>query len=383
MYPRVLDMKDDLARRSVLLFGARQTGKSTLLRRELPDARFVDLLEADTFRALAFRPESLRESLTLRDKLVVIDEIQKLPSLLDEVQLMIDRNKSLRFVLTGSSARKLRRGGGNLLGGRALTRQLLPLAWPEYGDANLVRVLRIGSLPGVLDSTAPEEDLRNYVGVYLAEEIRAEALARSIEAFSRFLATAALESGAQLNFTRIGSDAQVPPRTVREFFQVLVDTLVGYEVPPYQKLRSRKPVATSKFYFFDVGVAHALQGVTEVPAGTPTFGRALEHLVANELRAYLSYRKRTESLTFYRTTSQIEVDFLVGERVAIEVKGTGRVSDRDARPLVALSEDVKVARKLIVCAERSRRRLASGVEVVPIKEFLEELWGGGMLDRSS
>ncbi len=379
MFSRILDLTGDLTRRSVFLFGARQTGKSTLLRTAYPDARFVDLLEADTFRALSFRPESLRESLRPTDALVLIDEIQKLPRLLDEVQLLVDRDKARRFVLTGSSARKFRRSGANLLGGRARVRELLPLAWPEYGAEHLDRVLRVGSLPGVLLSPDAYDDLRDYVGVYLAEEIRAEALARSIEAFSRFLSVAAHANGTQVNYTKVGNDAQVPPRTVREFFRVLVDTLVGYELPPYQAIHSRKPVATSKFYFFDLGVAHALQGVREVPLGSEAFGRALEHLVANELRAYLAYRRRDEPLTFFRTTSQLEVDFVVGDRVAIEVKGSGRTSDRDTRGLRALAEDVKLARKLVVCTESNRRRLDSGVEVVPVREFLDELWSDALV----
>jgi predicted AAA+ superfamily ATPase len=379
VYSRVLDLHGDLARRSLFLFGARQTGKSTLLRTTFPEARFVDLLEADTFRTLAFRPESLRESLTPTDELVVIDEIQKLPGLLDEVQLLLDRRKRLRFVLTGSSARKLRRGGGNLLGGRALTRHLFPLCFPEYGPKELARVLSLGGLPGVLSSDDPEEDLRAYVGTYLAEEIRAEALARSIESFARFLTTAAHANGEQLNFTKIGNDAQVPPRTVREFFQVLVDTLVGFEVPPLGALASRKAVATSKFYFFDIGVAHALQGGFAPAPGSAAFGRALEHLVATELRAFLAYRKRNEALAFYRTTSQLEVDFVVGGHIAIEVKGTGRVSDRETRGLRALSEDVRLSRRILVCTERHRRTLESGVEVFPIADFLEALWGGAVL----
>jgi len=376
VYSRTLDLRADLARRSVFLFGARQTGKSTLLRTTFPEARFVDLLEADTFRTLAFRPESLRESLRPRDALVVIDEIQKLPALLDEVQLLVDRHKALRFVLTGSSARKLRRGGGNLLGGRALTRHLYPLTFREYGAAGLRRVLSVGGLPGVLSSSAPEDDLRAYVGTYLAEEIRAEALARSIESFARFLTTAAHAGGAQLNFAKIGSDAQVPPRTVREFFQVLVDTLVGFEVPPIDRLAGRKAVATSKFYFFDLGVAHALEGAFDPAPGTAAFGRALEHLVATELRAYLGYGRNTDTLAFYRTTSQLEVDFVVGGRIAIEVKGAGRVSERDTRGLRALAEDVPIARRIVVCTERERRTLESGVEVIPIADFLDELWSG-------
>jgi predicted AAA+ superfamily ATPase len=379
VYERVIDLATPLRHRSLFLFGARQTGKSTLLHHRFPDARFVDLLAADTFRELSAAPERLRQSLTGRETLVVVDEVQKLPSLLDEVHLLIERNKRLRVLLTGSSARKLRRGGVNLLAGRAWTRFLYPLVWPEYGPEHLDRVLATGGIPSVLDSPSPWEDLREYVGVYLTEEIRAEALARSIEAFSRFLSVAALTNGEQLNFTSVGNDAQVPPRTVREFFTVLEDTLVGYTLPPYQQTKKRKPAATSKFYFFDVGVAHAAQGVSQVAPGTRAYGRALEHLIANELRAYLSYRGLDLELTYYRSRSGIEVDFVVGNRVAIEVKGGGRVGERDAKPLHALGEDAPIRTKIIVCSERSERRLDSGVLVMPVPQFLEALWNDAIV----
>lgn len=379
MYARIVDLASPLRHRSVFLFGARQTGKTTLLRHQFPKARFVDLLAADTFRELSAAPERLRQSLTGQEAVVVIDEVQKLPSLLDEVHLLIERNKDLRVVLTGSSARKLRRGGVNLLAGRAWTRFLYPLVWPEYGSTHLDRVLATGAIPSVVDSLRPWDDLREYVGVYLAEEIRAEALTRSIEAFSRFLSVAALANGEQLNFTSVGSDAQVPPRTVREFFSVLEDTLVGYTLPPFQQTRKRKPAATSKFYFFDVGVAHATQGVTQVVPGTTAYGRALEHLIANELRAYLSYRGSDLPLTYYRSRSGIEVDFVIGDRVAIEVKGAGRVGERDVKPLHSLGEDAPIRTKIIVCTEPSERRLDSGVLVMPVRQFLEALWNDAIV----
>lgn len=381
MYPRILDLAQALTRRSVFLFGARQTGKSTLIRTAYPRARYFDLLAADTFRELSARPERLRESLAPEDKLIIIDEVQKLPSLLDEVHLMIEQRKDRRFILTGSSARKLKRGGANLLAGRALTHHLFPLTWAEAGKDRLSDKLLIGGLPAVLDSEAPWEDLKEYVGTYLQEEIRAEALARSIEAFSRFLNVAGLANGEQLNFTKIGNDAQVPPRTVREFFSVLEDTLVGFQLHPYQKAKSRKPVATPKFYFFDVGVAHALQGIRETAVGTSSFGRALEHLIATELRAYLSYKRDERSLHYWRTTSQLEVDFLIGDSVAIEVKGGGRVSGADTKALLALGEDLKLRRKIVVSTEPNPRRLDSGVDVLPVELFLTKLWSGDLLGQ--
>jgi len=379
VYNRIINLSSSLARRSVFLLGARQTGKSTLLRSRFPTARYVNLLAADTFRQLSSAPEKLRQSLSPEDSLVVIDEVQKLPSLLDEVHLMIESNKKLRFILTGSSARKLRRGGANLLAGRAHTHYLYPLTWAETDRSQLVSRLQFGGIPSVLDSPDPWKDLQEYVGVYLQEEIRAESLTRSIEAFSRFLSVAGLANGEQLNFTKIGNDAQVPPRTVREFFTVLDDTLIGFQLPAFQKTLTRKAVATSKFYFFDLGVAHALQGVRELPRGTEHYGRALEHLVATELRAYLSYSQIEEPLTYWRSTSQIEVDFLVGTVLGIEVKGAGQVGERDAKGILALGEDIRLKRRIIICNESERRTLNCGVEVYPLESFLADLWKGEII----
>lgn len=379
MFTRTIDLLPTLKERSLFLFGARQVGKSTLLQTRFPDARLFSLLAADTFRELSARPERLRQSLLPTDKLVIIDEIQKLPSLLDEVHLMIEEDKSRRFILTGSSARKLRRGGANLLAGRARTCHLFPLVWAETGSSLLSAKLTIGGLPSILESSTPWEDLNEYVGTYLQEEIRAEALARSIEAFSRFLSIAGLANGKQLNFTKIGADAEVPPRTVREYFAVLEDTMIGFHLPPFRKGRSRKPVATSKFYFFDLGVAHALQGIRDIPRGTSLYGMAVEHLIATELRAYLSYRRDPRALHYWRTTSQVEVDFLVGDSIAIEVKATGKVSSSDLRSLHHLGEETTLAKKIVVCNESSYRRDDSGVDIYPVEDFLEHLWADQLL----
>ena len=376
MYQRTLSLNELLQHRSVFLFGARQTGKSTLLKAAFPEARTVDLLAADTFRQLSSAPESLRRSLRPNESLIVIDEVQKLPALLDEVHLMIEADKGLRFILTGSSARKLRRGGANLLAGRAHTRYLFPLTTLETPDVPLARRLQYGGLPSVIDSPDPWADLQEYVGVYLQEEIRAESLTRSIEAFSRFLTVAGLANGEQLNFTKIGNDAQVPPRTVREFFSVLEDTLIGFALPACRKTRIRKPVASAKFYLFDLGVAHALQQVRHLAPGTPPYGRALEHLVATELRACLSYRRLDHPLTYWRSTSQLEVDFVIGTEIGIEVKSTGRVRERDAAGLIALGEELPLRHRIIVAHEHERSRLDSGVEVIPVAEFLKALWQG-------
>ena len=375
VYHRVIDLDEVLRHRSLFLFGARQTGKSTLVHQRFPDAVFYDLLEADTFRELSARPEYMRQTVPAGTKLVVIDEIQRLPGLLDEVHLMIERDKELRFVLTGSSARKLMRGGANLLAGRAWVARLHPLVSAEVGAGRMLERLDRGSLPAVLDSGLPREELKAYVGTYLQEEIRAEGLTRSIENFSRFLTVAATCNGEQLNYTAVGSDAGVPPRTVREYFQILEDTLLGYQLPAYRKTVKRKPVATSKFFFFDVGVANTLLKRSEVVPGSETFGKALEHLVFLEIRAKLDYSRADLPLTYWRSLSGTEVDFLAGDRVAIEVKAKHRVTRREQAGLRALAEELDLERKLIVCNE-PRRRWDEDIEVVPVEEFLSDLWAG-------
>jgi predicted AAA+ superfamily ATPase len=373
VYTRILFLGRILEERSVFLFGPRQTGKTTLLRLAFPSAPFYNLLEADTFRELSARPELIRLRLRGDEKLVIVDEIQKLPSLLNEVQALIDRAPQLRFILTGSSARTLRRGGVNLLGGRARVAQLFPLVSPEVEYEHLDRRLNTGSLPAILLSPSPQEDLKAYVGTYLQEEVRAEGLVRSIESFSRFLDVAALSNGQLLNFTEAGSDAGVPPRTVREYFQLLEDTLLGTMLEPF-RTRKRKPVATAKFYLFDVGVANCLLKRRFVERGSPEYGQALEHLVFLELRAYLSYRRLDLPMTFWRSQSKLEVDFVIGDSAAIEVKAAERVSDKAMRGLRALAEEVPLQRRIVVSHERAAWRTHDGIDVMPVDEFLRLLW---------
>ncbi|MGE0822649.1 MAG: ATP-binding protein [Candidatus Binatia bacterium] len=378
-YQRILNLEALLEHRSLFLFGPRQTGKTTYLHERYPRARFVDLLDARTFRELSARPEILRESLTPSETLVVIDEIQKLPALLDEVHLLIERDKSLRFILTGSSARKLRQKSTNLLAGRALTVRLHPLVSPEVEFRDLEKRLQLGGLPSVLTSAIPHEDLAAYVGTYLREEIQAEGFTRQIEAFSRFLEVAALSNGELLNFTQIASDAAVPSRTVQNYYRILEDTLVGYQLSPFRKTPTRKAVATAKFFFFDVGVVHALMGREEVRPRTSEYGRALEHLIFLELRAYLDYTRNRAALTFWRTHSKHEVDFLVGDTVAIEVKAKERVGEQDLRGVRALAQELSLTRMIVVSNEHWRRTTDDHIEIVPVDEFLHDLWSGNVL----
>ncbi len=379
MYRRILDLNDLVRHRSLFLLGPRQTGKSTLLRQAFPEARFVDLLEANTFRELSAYPETLRQSLTPREKLVIIDEVQKLPALLDEVQALIDRDKTLRFILTGSSARKLKRGRANLLAGRAWFCRLHPLVSGEVSFEGLNRRLNHGSLPAVFDSKRPHEDLQAYVGGYLQEEIRAEGLVRSIESFSRFLEVAALTNTHLLNYASVSNDTGIPARTVREHYQMLEDTLVGFQLPPYRRTLRRKPVGTAKFYFFDVGVANVLMKRGEIRPGSELYGSALEHQVFLELRAYLDYRRLDKELTFWRTHAGHEVDFVVGGDIGVEVKASRRVSPGDLKGLLALSDETELRQKIVVSMEPRERTTDEGVLVLPAPTFFERLWNNRLV----
>jgi predicted AAA+ superfamily ATPase len=380
MLSRYPILKKPLPEKSYFLFGPRQSGKTTYLRSQFPDAWFVDLLDSVIYREFSARPELLRERLEPHRKLIIIDEIQRLPELLSEVHLMIQRDASLRFILTGSSARSLRQGGLNLLGGRARIANLFPFVHYEAGREYFYHRLLVGSLPSIMLSDSPWEDLHAYAGLYLQEEIRAEGAVRSIEAFSRFLDIAGLSNGQLLNFTQIGSDAGVPSRTVREHFQLLEDTLLGFQLKPFGHTKKRKPVATSKFYFFDTGVANYLMKRRSAEPGSREFGEALEHLILLECRAWLSYHRRDDlPLTFWRTHSKHEVDIVIGDQVAIEVKGTESVSQYRLNGIRALAEEIPLRRKIVVSSESAPRRTEDGIEIFHALDFLDRLWAGEII----
>lgn len=370
---RILDLRPLLERKSHFLFGPRQTGKTTLIRRTLPEAQVYDLLDGAVYLALSRNPGRIAEELAPRTSVVAIDEIQRLPGLLDEVHRLIEE-RGVRFLLTGSSARKLRRGGVNLLGGRARTKYLHPLTYPELEDHfDLARAVARGTLPSIYFSDDPAADLDAYAGTYLQQEVVAEGATRNIPAFSRFLRVAALCNGTIVNFTNVANDAQVPRTTVYEYFEILKDTLILREVPAWRKSVKRKPLASSKYYFFDVGVVSALQG-RELRPGTPEFGQGIETYLMHELAAHADYRSG-EDLCYWRSTSGFEVDFIIGDHTAVEIKAKRNVSPQDLRPLRALAEEKKLKRNLLVSLE-SRRRRVDGVTLLPYRQFLDALWAG-------
>src|SRR3989339_14113 len=377
-YQRILNLENDAKKRSLFLFGPRLTGKTALLKKTFPATISFNLLLADVFLKLSQRPQLIRETVSAqgagRLQPIVIDEIQKMPHLLDEVHNMIEEF-GLRFILTGSSPRKLKRGGANLLGGRAWTKHLFPLVTKEILNYDLQRILNIGALPLVYDSDEPRKDLAAYVGNYLQEEIQAEGLARKIENFSRFLQTAALMNTEVINFESVARDAQVPPRTIREYFMILQDTLIGTLVVPYAKTEKRKTISSAKFYFFDVGVSNFLAGRQNIQPKTELFGKVFEHFIFTELRAFLNYTDKDHSLCFWRTKTREEVDFIVGDEMAIEVKGTEFVADKHLKGLLALNEEMKFKHNIVVSLDSEPRKIGN-TDILPVRMFLEKLWSG-------
>jgi len=378
VYKRHLNLGAAIAKKSHFLLGPRATGKSWLIRNELPHAQVFDLLDISSHDRLLRNPSALAQE--INSDLVVIDEIQKIPRLLDEVHRLIETRR-IRFLLTGSSARKLKHGGANLLAGRARILQLFPLTSTELTDFDLLRYCRIGGLPLVYPSDDPWLDLRDYVHLYIKEEITAEAIVRRIDHFARFLDVMGLCSGEEINQAQISSDSGVPVRTVANFIEILKDTLLAFELTPFRKTRSRKASSKSKLFLFDVGVANYLSGRKEILFHSDSFGKAFEHFVIQEIRAHLSYQKIDEPMTYWRTTvGDFEVDCIIGDQVAIEIKGSDRFNPKMLRGLRALSEEKKVKRHVLVCRDPVLRKV-DGIEVMPINHFLERLWAGTLIQR--
>jgi predicted AAA+ superfamily ATPase len=375
---RLLDLK--LPRgQSAFLWGPRRVGKSYWLRQNYPDLPLIDLLKSDIYAEYASRPALLRERFGAQKNLrVIIDEIQKIPALLDEVHWLIE-NTTLSFLLTGSSARKLRRGHANLLAGRAWRRQMTPLTYLEVDRLDLEHIVISGLLPPHFLSPQPVEELRAYVGDYLKEEIAAEALTQNIPAFAEFLRVAAITSSELLNYTNIGRETGVSAKVVRSYFSILEDTYLGFRLQPWKRARTRRLIETEKFFLFDVGVANYLAR-RQPNSGSPEFGKSVEHYILMELKAYQAYRQPELPLYFWRTASGYEVDFLAGELdLALEVKAGRRVHDGDLVGLRALGSEHRVKRSIVVSLEREPRTLAKGIEVLPWEMFLQQLWNGDLL----
>lgn len=380
MQKTILGRKIDIrlpSGKSCFLWGPRKAGKSYWIRHHLKPAKVIDLLQTDVFAEYASRPSLLRERFAEGKGLIVIDEVQKVPQLLDEVHWMMEE-RGAQFLLTGSSARKLRKGHANLLGGRAWRRVMLPLSYTEVSGFNLEEALLSGMLPPHFLAEHPLEELRAYVADYLKEEIAAEALAQNIPSFSEFLRVAALTSSELIHYTNIARETGVSQRVVRSYFDILEDTFLGFRVKPWTRSKNRRMILTEKFYFVDVGIAGYLGRRRPIP-GSRDFGKAFEHFILMEIRAYQAYVNPEMPIHYWRTSSGQEVDFLLGDReVAVEIK-SGKVHEGDLWGLHALLEDGPVKRAILVSMEKEPRRIAGKIEVLPWQDFLERLWSGRIL----
>lgn len=365
---------------SLFLWGARQTGKSTLLKSLFKDALWFDLLKSDIFIRYERDPAQFREVILAKgeDRVVIVDEIQKIPALLDEIHWLIV-NHRVRFILSGSSPRKILRSGANLLGGRALRYELYPLSCSEIPQFDLIRALNNGLLPRHYLSDNPKKLIDAYIGNYLRDEIAAEAKIRNINAFGRFLEAAAFSNGEMVNFTNIAADCGVSAISVKEYFQILEDTLIGRYVPSFQKKPKRRVIQAPKFYYFDIGITNHLLKRGRIEMGSESFGNAFEHFIYQELYAHSNYSGGNYSIAYWRTTSQIEVDFILGDhKIAIEVKGTDNVQSKHLKGLKAFSEEYNVEKQIVISNDPMDRKVGD-IMVMPWRKFLDRLWAGEII----
>lgn len=362
------------------LWGPRQTGKTTLLRSAYPRAVWIDLLRPEEYRRYLENPEFLRQEIPPQGSppFVVIDEVQKLPALLDEVH-RLHESRSVRFALCGSSARKVRRGGSNLLGGRALRYELCGLTSAELGpEWDLVRMLNHGYLPRIYLSQKPRKLLDAYVSDYLKEEIAAEGFVRRLPVFAGFLRAASFSDGDRVNFSNIARECGITSQTVRAHFEILTDTLLGKWLPAYTRRPRRRVISASKFYFSDVGVVNFLARRGRLEPGSELFGKAFENWCHHELAAYNAYSDSFAELSYWRLASGIEVDFVVDDmRVAIEAKAAKKVTSTHLKGLRHIRQDhPELTRRLLVCRESKRRVTPDGIEILPAADFAGMLWAG-------
>lgn len=377
-YNRIIDLNSLLAQKSHFLFGPRSVGKSTLIRHQFPEARFYDLLDNRTFSKLLKQPTVIEDENREAQQVIVIDEIQKLPGLLDEVHRLI-ANHNWTFLLTGSSARKIKRGAANLLAGRAWWAELFPLCSFEIPDFDIIQYLNRGGLPHIYGRKSSADELDNYVALYLREEIQNESLTRSLPQFSQFLELIALSNGEEINLQSFANECGVSPMTIKNYIEILDDTLVGFSLPGYTKTKKRKSISRFKYYLFDVGVVNSICRRGEIKQGSELFGKAFEHFIMMEVRAYLSYRKKRKSMSYWRSTSQFEVDLLIESEVAIEIKSASNIQERHLKGLRMLKEENIFKSFLLICCEEETRTTKDGIQILPWREFLNRLWRGELI----
>ncbi len=379
MYHRIFDIENRLDE-AMFLFGGRQTGKSTLLKERFPKAVYFDLLNSELRNRFKQNPELFRESL-LRyppQTLVIVDEIQKVPDLLEEVHwLMV--NKGLWFILSGSSARKIRKSGANNLGGRAIPETLYPLVSAEIPDFDLDRAVQNGMIPRHYMVANARNRMKGYIELYLKEEIIEEALVQNVDDFVRFMEVAAIMDGEILNYENVAGDCEVSANTVKAYYKILTDTLLGFEVPAYRKVIKRKLYKSPRFYYFDVGIANYLTKRHHLASKTPEYGHAFEHLVMQEIVAYLGYSGSDEELSYWHTYEDLEVDAVIGDaRVAIEIKSTEKVDHDHKKGLIEFAKEHPETKQILVSRDRISRR-SGDVDLYYVTDFFKALWAGEII----
>ncbi|RLD60022.1 MAG: hypothetical protein DRJ05_05415 [Bacteroidetes bacterium] len=382
-YPRILNLELP-ENQSAFLWGPRKTGKSTFLKYHFPESIKFDFLDTELFFEFSKKPSLMRQQLLAKSpdvlqKPIILDEVQKIPQMLDEVHWLIE-NKGFRFILCGSSARKLKRGQANLLGGRAWRFEMFPLVTCELIDWDLLTVLNRGLIPTHYQQKGYKRSLKAYLLDYLKEEVFAEGLTRNIPAFSRFFDALGYSHGELTNYSNIARDCGVDSKTVREYYQILVDTLMGTFVEPFKKRQNRQVISKApKFYMFDVGVAGALTKRFIPEERGEIFGKAFEHFIFMELTAYRSYSEIDFEIGFWRTKSGLEVDFVLGNgQVAIEVKGSRIIGRKELGPINAFIEDYSPKAAYVV-ANINTERLIGKIRIIPYRKFLKELWDGKVI----
>lgn len=379
---RYLDLKSHLDQKSILLLGPRRTGKSLYIQKQVKPDIYFNLLETETFSRMAYDGRAVLIEATKKNQIICIDEIQKLPNLMDEVHSLIEKDKNIRFVLTGSSAKNLKKSHTSLMAGRARQMHFLPFCYAEVKnhEFNLKKFLQYGGLPDTYLSKDPWEELKDYAGIYLTEEIQASSFVRKIENYARFLEFAALSSGHVLNYESLANDAFIPARTIKDYYQLLEETMIGYNLPSFRKAGSRKEISTGKFYFFDMGVLNAFVKRKTLVEKTKEYGDLFEHFIFLELKAYQLLNRVDWELEFWRTHRQDEVDFILGKgEVIIEVKASTIVKNEHLSGLKKFRENYK-CKKAILISQTASRCTIDGIEVYPWRDFLEELWNHGIIE---
>lgn len=380
---REFNLTELLKNRSLFFLGPRQMGKTKYIENELENENIVasfTFLKRATLSSFSENPSYLLDYISVLDTdegIIILDEVQEFPEVLSDVHHIIEHS-NYKFLLTGSSARKIKRKGGNMLGGRASTFNIHPFVWPEIKHLNktLEDIFTSGLIPSICLSDDPETMFRDYIENYLRTEIEDEALVRNLRNYRLFLQMAASENTNLLNYSNIASKSTVKVDTIRGWYQILEDTVIGYFLPPFKKSNKRVSVAASKFYLFDVGLARAISGKNVPNEHNSDFGQFLETYIFQELKAYIDYKRLNDEITFWRTREGHEVDFIVENKVAIEVKATKRPENKDFKGLRLFNEEFTNEKRFIITTDSLKWKTDDGIICIPWNRFLDELWEG-------